>query len=349
MSRIEGRRGFTLVELLVVITIIAILIALLLPAVQAAREAARKAQCQNHLKQLALGCLTHESATGRYPTNGWGWGWTGDADRGNDWRQPCSWIYNVLPYIDQQAIHDLGLGLNKTEKYAAHARRLTIPVETFHCPTRRKAIAIPVYEGMINAVPAPSVAARCDYCGNGGDFYTAPGNHTGGTPWSEYGPSSESAVENPPGQMTADARTIFNAEAKACNGIFHTGSMMRVADVGDGTNCTFLLGEKNVNPDYYENGNDIGDNDGFEGDNEDNTRWTFFAYGDVNNPNDWLYPMPDTPGAVYRWRFGSPHEGGLNMAFCDGAVQFISYSIDIKTFRYLGNRRDNVPVDPKKM
>ena len=60
-------QGFTLVELLVVITIIGMLMAILLPAVQAAREAARRMQCGNNLKQLGVGFHNFESTTAVFP------------------------------------------------------------------------------------------------------------------------------------------------------------------------------------------------------------------------------------------------------------------------------------------
>ena len=103
----QRQNAFTLVELLVVIAIIGILVALLLPAVQSARESARQLECKNHVRQLALGALAHETASGRYPTGGWGWFWVGDADRGNDRHQPGGWIYNILPYIEQVNLHQM--------------------------------------------------------------------------------------------------------------------------------------------------------------------------------------------------------------------------------------------------
>ena len=139
-----GRRAFTLVELLVVITIIGILIALLLPAVQAAREAARRTQCRNNLKQLALGCLTHENVYGQFPTNGWGFSWTGDADRGVGASQPGGWIYNVLPYIEHENLYSMGAGLGGSAyvspKNSAHLQRLSMPLALLYCPSRRPAL-----------------------------------------------------------------------------------------------------------------------------------------------------------------------------------------------------------------
>ena len=65
--KVVNRKGFTLVELLVVITIIGMLMALLFPAVQAAREAGRGNTCRNNMRNVAFAVKYYENRNNVYP------------------------------------------------------------------------------------------------------------------------------------------------------------------------------------------------------------------------------------------------------------------------------------------
>ncbi len=99
LSYTESRKvlhGFTLMELLVVISIIALLMSILMPSLQKARELARKVVCQSNLRQIGLGMGVYiaSESDGKYPQQRRPFGTWLPGERTGHW-----WL-SVRPYID---------------------------------------------------------------------------------------------------------------------------------------------------------------------------------------------------------------------------------------------------------
>ena len=314
----RSRPAFTLVELLVVIAIIGILIGLLLPAVQTARETARRLQCQNNLKQLALACLEHESAHGFYPTGGWGWRWAGDPDRGFDARQPGGWHFNVLPFIEQQTLHDLGSGGNATEG----RRRAETSLPAFTCPSRRSPVSVKyTHSSPFFNIDRPEKLGRSDYAANGGAISV-------GSIW--QGPAT---LADGDAMSAADWDAQEGLPGGDPNGVIYRRSTVETAHIRDGTSNTYLIGERYLAPDRYEDTSSSGNDQGWEVAYDlDTTRWTYNT--------DKYRPRQDRLGEENAYCFGSAHNGAFYMAFCDGHVEAIGYSIELAVHSNLGNRKD---------
>lgn len=199
------RAGFSLVEMLVVMTIIAGLAALLLPAVQNARETARQASCRHNLARLAEAMIRHESILGHYPSAGWSPEWLGVAARSSDASQPGGWAYNTLSYIDARRVRDIsayaastttsngqgngngntgsnGNGNNTAQNAAIHAAYTELTnnsLGVFNCPSRRTSKPVRVESGLSFRTPASTLlalktATRTDYAVNGGSTGVCP-------------------------------------------------------------------------------------------------------------------------------------------------------------------------------
>jgi prepilin-type N-terminal cleavage/methylation domain-containing protein len=293
--------GFTLVELLVVVAIIGVLVGLLLPAIQAAREAARRSQCANNLKQLALACLEHEQQLGFYPSGGWGNHWVGDSSQGFGKRQPGSWLFNILPFIEQANLRAIGSSMTGAAREAAIAQQNQIVIPMINCPTRRPPITRFTVVDPYNSAPL-ALIVRCDYAANAGDSGNAlmPG---------VYGPTP---VQVP----------TYNWEAamRGLTGVTFVRSELGPETIVDGLSHTLLVGEKNVEPQRYDDGQALNDNQGaYTGFNWDNQR-----VARASQP-----PAPDTIGSGDRYypSFGSAHPELWQAAFCDGHVAVLSYSL----------------------
>jgi prepilin-type N-terminal cleavage/methylation domain-containing protein/prepilin-type processing-associated H-X9-DG protein len=309
------RTGFTLVELLVVITIIGILIALLLPAVQAARESARRAKCSNNLRQLALAVVSYESQNSAYPPSVQ-FNPPDDPALTNNFRP--NWVIMILPFIEQQGLYnsfDLSLSISHANNRTARGTEIDI----LKCPT----------DSGNNQVKFAGAQegdnwARGNYGANGGRGYML-----GPSYWTR--PDAIGGVDSP-GWKDAKFRGVMGPNVST-----------PIAKIRDGTSNTILLGELRA-------GMSPKDPRGTwaMGGAATSALYGYGSYGDANGPNYCADNSDDfrgcaevrtTPGVAelarecmlcctgqgnWQGTTRSRHYGGVYIAFCDGSVRFVS-------------------------
>ena len=327
-SSARHRRGFTLVELLVVIAVIGILLGLLLPAVQAVREAARRTACKNNIRQLGLALHNYEAAFERFPM---GYAYISGSDyaaktgysvaSGYDEANHLghSWGTYVLPFLEQQNLYDqIKLNLPGFDPANLVPREFSLPI--FLCPTDAWS-----HENFVvrdDTVSPIEQYAAASYCAN-------------------WGPAQ--GVADTPGDPSDDVN--LDATPDQSRGPFYRNSRIRFADVRDGVSQTLAIGERTNGPIYDFNGQPIGTppHPNFE------TTW-FAAIRDIGVPDDdhghmVLFDAEYGPNQARGSGTGAdrgisaPHSGLAQFAFLDGSVHTLSASIDLGVYRALASIR----------
>jgi prepilin-type N-terminal cleavage/methylation domain-containing protein/prepilin-type processing-associated H-X9-DG protein len=295
--------GFTLVELLVVITIIGVLVALLLPAVQAARESARWMQCQNNLKQYGLALHNYHSVFNVFPQ-----GNTGEIEVALppiDFAHQRWWTAQsmLLPYREGDAVYRLiNYGYNGSGPFS----------DCF------------AMANSVSQVQDPgSYVLPGDKC---------PDDPLAGTIWYAYPGFGYHGCTNYMGVMgTTQVGPVKEIEGVSVrippDGIlFHTWRGVRLADVTDGSSNTMIMGERGVSNDFYGwcycGVGNYTDESG-AGDNLLSTYWGL---------------SQGAPDGADDFHFWSYHPNGAGFTFADGSVHFLSYSINYSTFLALSTR-----------
>lgn len=299
-NHVGSSRGFTLLELLVVISIIGVLVGLLLPAIQSAREAARREGCSNNLKQLGLAIHSYESSHRKFPPGRVGCDDTGDqmpiaacppglsAER----KTAASGFVELLPQLEMQPLYDrLGIeagglwnrNVDDLNWYADESKSLAIKVQPsfHHCPSDASALLSDVY--------APVLAATGSYA------------FVQGT----QGPGK------PPEQVKYDN-----------DGPFLYVTARKPSQVTDGLSQTMFVGEVTL-ADTWESSN----------------TWTY-ALSNADCLRTTSNRLNTTPGDGYVYyrqngAFGSQHPEGAIFTFGDGHVEFLSDAIEKETYRAL--------------
>lgn len=310
------RTAFTLIELLVVIAIIAVLIALLVPAVQKAREQGSRAQCLNNLKQIALGTLGYHEVFKKFPA-----GIAGAPSF-------ATWQVGILPYLEQgNKFQQFDLTTNVNAAVNANARVQDIP--TYLCPSDRSA---GVFPDPVSGNPF----GRCNYLGN-------MGTHA----W----------------QFESNGATVKNT---TMTGVFAANTQCGIRHILDGTSTTAFFSEIKRGARPNNDGTDVTQvalgawGAGNAAANANNltpvaacnapvTTFNYlglqYCFGPLNSMYTHTVPINNTgrdcmvmTADQFHVAARSYHPGGVNVAFVDGSVRFVTDGVNFGTWQALGTR-----------
>ena len=333
--RDRARPGFTLIELIVVVSIIGLLLALLLPAVASAREAARRARCANNLRQIGLALTNYQAINESFPFN-----WEDDSRPDVNHFEPIlgrpfvisdrpySALSRLLPYLEQPGIYaainyslqnypvdDVYGNFPPANLTARRAR-----VDVFLCPSDDSPTSPGgSYRGNFGVGPSPAPSTRRYDSGNG--FFTlgrslGPRSFTDGL--SHTAAYSERLRGTGGGTQIDPARDL---------GPIDGGDFAADHDADFALDCARLT-SSHWAPIYRAGGEDW-----FFGD------FASGAYCHAQEPNgripDAITPLGMSGGIVSA---RSAHPGGVTSLMADGSVRFVGDSITRAVWRALGTR-----------
>jgi prepilin-type N-terminal cleavage/methylation domain-containing protein len=331
-----ARRGFTLVELLVVIAVIGVLVALLLPAVQAAREAARRSSCGNNLKQIGLGLQNFESTYKTFPASlkpvipnaaGQYDGWSVQGQ--------------ILPFLEQGNLYDnidFDLTYNgQTIAVGGGTQAIaSVRVATYQCPSE-------VNDRVrLNAAGVPEHYPLTYGANLGTWFVFNPQNKDGGNgSFQPYRPLPLSST------IDGLSNTLCFGECKAYNAYYrNTANPSLTQPMPVPAAVCSLGGEFKNNSGHTEWVDGRSHQTGFTTTFGPNTK-VLCDVGGITYDVDWSNQQEGKSTTVPTFAAvtsRSYHPGGVMTVFMDGSVHFIPQTIDLAIWRALSTRNGSETV-----